>query len=205
MEMTLTRALNEVKLIEKKINKYSTPNATWVAVSKNGKIGNSDVDTLTKIVKENKQSVSDLISRRNRIKHKIITANNEATLTVASQTMTIAEAIDLKNFINIERDIYRTIKIHINDTEREYERKKQDVDNLVERTVAQSLQSDGKKDANLISGIEKYVRDNNKIALEDPANIREWVDKKLEYVDEFISEIDFCLSEINAITKIEVD
>jgi len=205
MEMTLTRALNEVKLLEKRINKYNTDDATWVAVSKNGKIGtNTDVNILSSIAKENKQSLTDLIKRRNSIKHKILNANNSTTIKVANEEYTIAEAIDMKNFIEIERDVYRTIKMQIHRTEREYTIKCEEVDNLVERTVSQTLQSDGKKDASMVAGIEKYVRDNNKIVLEDPAHITKWVDERLEYVENFINEIDFSLSEINAITKIEV-
>jgi len=203
--MTLTRALNEVKLLEKRINKYNSDDATWVAVSKNGKIGtNTDVNILSSIAKENKQSLTDLIKRRNSIKHKILNANNSTTIKVANEEYTIAEAIDMKNFIETERDVYRTIKMQIHRTEREYIIKCEEVDNLVERTVSQTLQSDGKKDASMVAGIEKYVRDNNKIVLEDPAHITKWVDERLEYVENFINEIDFSLSEINAITKIEV-
>jgi hypothetical protein len=204
MELTLTRALNEVKLLEKKIEKYSLSNATWVAISKNGKIGEHDVNVLKSNADANKQSLVDLILRRNKIKRSILKANNETILNVSDESYTIAEAIDLKNFILIEEKVFRNIRRHISDVEFDYERRMQELDNLVERTVNQTIQSDGKKDASVIAGIEKYVRDSNKISLEDPSKIKEWVDIKLEEIEEFKNEIDFSLSEINAKTIIYV-
>jgi len=207
MEMTLTRALNEVKLIEKKIMKYTNTDLTWVSISKNGKIGPRAIDAakLESTVKENKSSFMDLVTRRNVIKRRILDANNSTSLTVDGISYTIAEAIDLKSFIETEKLVYRTIIAQIRSTDGLFADKQDDLNDLVERTISNALQGDGKKDPTLVSGIEKSVRDNNKIVLEDPCNIREWATSKLESVDVFLNEIDFSLSEINATTKISVD
>jgi len=207
MEMTLTRALNEVKLIEKKIMKYAGSDLTWVSISKNGKIGPRAIDAqkLESVVKENKSSFVDLVTRRNMIKRRILTANNSTTLTVDGVMYSIAEAIDLKSFIETEKIVYRTMIAQIRNVDANFVDQQEAVDDLVERTITNALQGDGKKDPTLVSGIEKSVRDNNKIVLEDPCGIREWATNKLESVDTFLNEIDFSLSEINATTKISVD
>ena len=206
MEMTLTRALNEIKLLEKKIAQYSGTDVTWIALSKNGVIGDKNtIDELKKVVSSNKKSLNDLINRRNKIKKALLKANNEITLTVAGNTYTIAEAIDRKNFIFTEKTVYKSIKLQVTQTLNDFEYQQKMVDDKVERTIAQALQGDGKKDPTVVSGIEQAVRDNLKFKIEDPEHVIEWIDNIMEEVTEFENEIDFTLSEVNATHKIDVD
>lgn len=206
MSMTLTRTLNEIKLLDKKINRFSDSGVLWLAVSKNGKIpGVQDLSQMKSTVDANKQKLQDLINRRNSLKKALLEANNRITVTVAGKEYTITEAIDRKAFVNTERYIFNQINHQVVTTKGNFENEQTRLDEKVDRTVAQALQGDGKKDPTVVAGIEKSVRDNLKIALEDPSDVAKWVEDTLNEIEEFSNEIDFILSEANAKNEIEVD
>ena len=203
--MTLTRTLNEIKLLEKKINRFSDSNVMWLSVSKNGQInGAQDVAKLKSTVDGNKQKLNDLIDRRNTLKRKLLEANNTITVTVSGKTYTIAEAIDRKAFISTEKYIFSQINHQVINVKNMFEAEQSRLEQKVENTVAQALQGDGRKDPTVVAGIEKSVRDNLKIAIEDPSEIAKWVEETIAEMDEFENEIDFTLSEANAKNTIEV-
>jgi predicted transcriptional regulator len=203
--MTLTRTLNEIKMLEKKINKYSDSSVLWLSVSKNGQVsGVQDLAQMKSTVEGNKQKLNDLIDRRNELKKKLLEANNSITIDVAGKTYTIAEAIDRKSFIYTEKNIFSQIKRQVVGVKTIYDQEQARLDQKVENTVAQALQGDGRKDPTVVAGIEKSVRDNLKIAIEDPANIEKWVEDTINEIEEFENEIDFTLSEANAKNTIEV-
>jgi hypothetical protein len=203
-QMTLTRALNEIKLLEKKIARFSEPNVMWLAVSKNGKIsGVQSIDQLKSTVEANKQKLNDFITNRNDLKKKLLEANNKITVTVSGKTYTIAEAIDRKAFITTEKHIFSTLNHQVIMARNAFDVENQRLDEKVERTITQALGGDGKKDPAVVEGIEKSVRENMKIILEDPAKVADWVAKTLIEIEEFENEIDFVLSEANAKNTID--
>jgi len=207
-EMSLTRALNEVKMTEKKISQLNAKNNGWLTITKNGKLQNSMFDNLDQFkagVKKDKQRLKDLVTYRNEIKSKLLIANNSTTVTVNGEDMTIAEAIDRKAFSGVLVQQYRAIKGEVDTVIREYEYEMDALDTKVENTINKALEGDGKKDPAVIKGIEDSVRENNKIILEDPSNIRKWIEEQFEATAEFLNEVDFCLSEINAKTTITVE
>lgn len=206
IEMTLTRALNEVKMLEKKIYDLTNSGAKWVALSKNEKVQSfQDIAAFKAYVLANKQSAESMISRRNTIKSKLLEANNKTTVTIAGKVYTIAEAIDRKAFLQTEILLLNQIRHNVAQTSAEFDMEQRKLDEKVQVLVSTALQGDGKKDATLVAAIEKNYKDNNRIVVEDPASITSWVQSRVEEVSEFQNEIDFVLSEINAITKIVVD
>lgn len=206
IEMTLTRALNEVKMLEKKIYDLTNSGAKWVALSKNEKVQSfQDIAAFKAYVLANKQSAESMISRRNTIKSKLLEANNKTTVTIAGKVYTIAEAIDRKAFLQAEILLLNQIRHNVAQTSAEFDMEQRKLDEKVQVLVSTALQGDGKKDATLVAAIEKNYKDNNRIVVEDPASITSWVQSRVEEVSEFQNEIDFVLSEINAITKIVVD
>jgi len=207
-EISLTRALNEVKLTEKKIQAVNAKNKGWIVTTKNGKLQNAQFDNIEQFnasVKADKQKLKDLIKYRNDVKSKLLTANVVTTIIIAGETLTIAEAIDRKNFASTEMYLYRDMNRDVDMAVNMFETQQTDLDTKVEVTINKALEGDGKKDPAVIKGIEDSVRANNKLVLEDKNNMRTWITDKMESLSEFLNEVDFSLSEVNAKTTIEVE
>ncbi len=207
-QMTLTRALNEVKLTEKKIAGLTDKMTGWTIITKNGKITSSKYDNLDQFestVKTNKDKVNTLIDYRNKVKRALIAANNVTQVTIGGKTMTIADAIDRKAFATTELNLYRKISLDVKNTQNQFDAEQRKVDMKVDDLINTALEGDGKKDPEVVKGIEKSVRENNKFVLEDKNKITQWVETSIEEVEEFLNEVDFVLSEVNAKTTIEID
>ncbi len=207
-QMTLTRALNEVKLTEKKIAGLTDKMTGWTIITKNGKITSSKYDNLDQFestVKTNKDKVNTLIDYRNKVKRALIAANNITQVTIGGKTMTIADAIDRKAFATTELNLYRKISLDVKNTQNQFDAEQRKVDMKVDDLINTALEGDGKKDPEVVKGIEKSVRENNKFVLEDKNKITQWVETSIEEVEEFLNEVDFVLSEVNAKTTIEID
>jgi hypothetical protein len=208
-KLTLTRALNEVKITEKKISQMNDGKVKgWVALTKNGKIVSGQFDDLDKFnatVKANKDRVSGLVAYRNKVKSALIKANNETVVTIAKESLTIAEAIDRKAFADSEIYMYRKISNSITQVQNQFDAANLQVDQKVDQLVNTALEGDGKKDPTVVKGIEDSVRNNNKYVLEDNNKVKDWVEAEIEKLEEFLNEVDFTLSEANAKTEIELE
>lgn len=106
MTMTITEALVELKLLDSKINnginRLNGPLVTegparWAS-------GQSD-ETYKKEAQAALQSTQALIKRRADIRGAIAESNAKVTVTIASQTMTVAEAIQRKADIKFETNL----------------------------------------------------------------------------------------------------
>jgi hypothetical protein len=198
-KMTLTRALSEIKMLDNKIKSFNNSTKEWVTVSKNGTIkGYQDLAGFKSNVQSNKDKLEDLISRRNEIKRALIVANNTITISLGGKSYTIAEAIDRKGFLATEKATFNSINVLILKSKAVLEAEDKNLDRKIEETINRTFDGDGKKDADLIKGIEKNLRDSNKFELVDPVGIQSWIETKLEEIVNFETEIDFSLSEINS-------
>ena len=89
-EITITRALAELKLLDTKINqKIATSNFVHLLSKKNR--SNLNPESLTQLSSASYQSITDLIKRRNRIKSAIILSNSVTRVTLNNTQLTVAE------------------------------------------------------------------------------------------------------------------
>ena len=105
-KISITEALNELKLYDSKILKAIT-NAKLVGAAKkfSDKVGVFKKEDFEDRAKASYQSVTDLIANRNALKSAIVKSNAITEVTVNGKTMTVAEAIERKN--SIDYDISR--------------------------------------------------------------------------------------------------
>lgn len=206
MKISLTRLLNEIKLANKKIDKKLGEDIKYFDVMSGGKLKSYKSETEMKsAVEAQLQSIKDLISKRDEFKKALLKANNETKLTVGGHTYTIAEAIAKKDVVGQEQSLIREISRQFNTTEqtvRELEAKNEDkLDDLIRA----SLGKDKKTDPKEMEEITKVFRSNNSVSIVDAGGAKSFLDKKEEEIENFLSDIDFALSEINAKTEIEID
>ncbi|WXR62458.1 hypothetical protein WG909_04250 [Peptostreptococcaceae bacterium AGR-M142] len=206
--MSITRALCELKLLDKKINsKLNKSNNDFVEVKKESdtKIRDISVEKFNNNATSKYQSIIDLIERRKVIKCEIVKSNAINTVNIADKKYTVAEAIERKNSIIYEKMLLDEMKHQylsaIDDLEIKNERMKLKLQSIVEAMV-------GKENTkNLSMDVSNFIKDYEKregYKLVDPLKLKEKIDKLENDILEFESNVDFSLSESNSINQIAV-
>lgn len=208
-EMTIHKALSELKLLDKRIAN-ETNRATFSIANKhsNTVVLGMQIADFAAQAKGALSSIRAMINRRNAIKRAVTRSNATTTVTVCGVEYTVAEAIDMKNtgMDHFER-LHQVIEMQYTDAQAKADR--ENGDRLEQRadTYVQSLcQNSDKK--NLSDEAKKFRDDfitSQKIEVLDPigsigvaANLR-------DFIDGFMSEVDSALSVSNALTKIIVE
>lgn len=95
MEMTITRALSELKMLDKRINRTVDDAVLGgLMIGKHIQHGFQNQEEVEKKAKADDQSIQALIKRRNAIKSAIVVSNATTMIDVAGVRMTVAEAIE---------------------------------------------------------------------------------------------------------------
>jgi hypothetical protein len=204
--ITVTDALAELTLLEKRIDsaRAALDNNTLIAVVEIGKVptGYKSRDEHTVKARAGLQKVDDLINRRRTIKRAIVLSNASTMVTVGGQELTVAEAIEMKNFIAHYQSVLNTMLAAYTRTRKEYEIAQVRVKDRLDKLAMEVL---GKNAAS-----EKYqsLADSflarEGVELLDPTNLAEEIERRQAFIEEFKSTVDRVLSISNARTMIEV-
>ena len=207
-KISITEALNELKLYDSKINK-AIANAKLASAAKKSsdKVGVVKKDEFEERAKASYQSVTDLIANRNVLKSAIVKSNAVTEVTINGKTMTVAEAIERKNSIDYDVTLLNEMKkqyVTATDTVNKENKK---VDNKVDELLSTLIGKDSDKKISREDqeAIERPYREKNEYEFIDPIGI---YNKMLELeadIDGFNSEVDTRLVLSNATTFIEID
>lgn len=207
-KISITEALNELKLYDSKINKaISNAKLASAAKKSSDKVGVVTKENFEERAKASYQSVTDLIANRNALKSAIVKSNAVTEVTINDKTMTVAEAIERKNSIDYDVTLLNEMKkqyVTATDTVNKENKK---VDNKVDELLSTLIGKDSDKKISKEDqeAIEKPYREKNEYEFIDPIGI---YDKMLELeadIDGFNSEVDTKLVLSNATTFIEID
>ncbi len=201
-QMSVTQALPELKLLEKRIDKVMDSIADWCKVSHNG--APVDKDKHKKETEAQLQSFQDLVKRRDAIKRAIILSNAQTKVKIGSFEGSVAEAIEYKNSIRFKRNLLESMKTCLTSKREEYERMKGQVDSRLERLLQSELGKDVKTNPETISALTTSFRDNNKVDLVDPLDLAAKIQSLEDELDAFETNVDWVLSQANATTFIQV-
>lgn len=196
--ISITRALNELKLLDKRINKSIQENTFGAYVV--NKISNvQDFNPKVQI-----QSINDLIQQRRKIKNAIMTSNSKTVVTIGDEKIFVTEAIELKDSIKYFKELNLNIKRDLGSTTEEVEninyRVQERLDSLLEANFGKDSKS-----KNDFESISKPFLEKNEAKLHPDVDFVQKKQKELEeFIDTFESEVDFVLSESNSTTFIEV-
>lgn len=204
-EFTLTRALVELKLYDSKIQK-AIQELKPVSYSINKIVVDyrQTADEFVKNYNAQMQSIQDLRNNKVILKNALMKANAETKLKIGEKEYTILEALNRKTDIQTEQYLINTLKQHLNAAVSKSNQIKDAVESNIEKTINSKSSSSGNQSKDYI----QTVRESYKDQLPELVNadvVEKLVKEKEEEIAEFISEVDFALSEVNAITKISVD
>jgi hypothetical protein len=208
MKITVTRGLAELKTLDSRIQN-AIAQGTYVAVVRGSKEVplNAAVskDELEKTIQASYQQVGDLIKRRDAIKRAIIVANSKTQVSISGATMTVAEAIERKSSIQYTERLINTLQAQYNSATIQANNQNARVEADVEKRVMAAYGNDkGKVTAEQHDLIAKAVKGEQEAKLLDPKKIVDQIAVLRREYEDFVTEVDFVLSESNARTEIEL-
>lgn len=204
--MSVARALIELKTLEKRIEKaIQNLKPVGLMLGQRPEDGIQDRKQFEQEAKAAYQQIQALIQRRRQIKQAVILSNASTEVLVAAEKMTVAEAIERKGSIALEKQL-RT------DLWRKYSEKLtalEEHNHKIERQLFQLLQATYAKPESEVSQedyqkIAQPFKQNNEASLIDPLNLKVMAFQLEAAIDAFESEVDIALTESNARTLIEV-
>ena len=200
---TVTEALQELKLLSKKINN-GISSSTFISLYRSD--SNQDPALIGKDYTSKFQSVKDLINRRARIKAAIMQSNATTKVQIGDKEYTVAEAISTKEYLKDYDNLVEQLKMAKASVDTQlatYNVQRQNkIDDLINRSFGR--EGTNKQNADDIKNITEIYMKKNYATVVDPINLEKAIEELDEYIQTFKSQVDYKLSYINAITTIEV-
>lgn len=208
-KISITEALNELKLYDSKITKAIT-NATFCGAAKKSadKVGVVKKEEFNEHAKASYQSVTDLILNRNSLKSAIVKSNAITEVTIADKTMTVAEAIERKNSIEYDETLLNEMKCQYAKATATVDKENKKVDSQIDKLLETftGRDSDKKPDKDTIAAIADPYREKNEFEFIDGiGNMYEKIQKLEADIDAFKINVDSALSISNSIHYIDID
>lgn len=203
MQMTITRALAELKLLDKKINK-NIKETKFIATAVGSKpVVNykSNADFISQ-AQAGYQSILDLIAQRDKIKSSIVDSNAKTLVEISGKSMTVATAIEKKSSIEYNQFLLAQLKNQLASANNTVENNNDKMQDKLDKILEASVGKDAKNSD--VDAITKPYKEQNETKLVDGINIQDKIDKLYDEVNGFITEVDFVLSTSNSTTYINV-
>lgn len=205
-KMLVTQALNELKLLDDRINKAINDAVLVIAAKRSEKkvTPNLTKEEFEIRAKAGYQSILDLIERRRKIKAAVVTSNAVTKVTIHGEEMTVAEAIERKSTIDYEISLLRQMQNQWSAQNREMNmqniRMEERIDKYIETFVGKDT---SKAKDNELEAMIKPMRESGEYALVDPLNIEKKITDLDDCIKGFKSDVDAALQISNCTTYIE--
>ena len=195
MKVSITRALTEIKKLDKRIANFDT-------MSLGGVFKVKDQDLIEKALtsfKSELQSHNDLLERRAIIKAVIAKANVN---TVVKDGKTIYDFIVSKEYKRNERDRLKSILVRVEELESIKAKEDAKLDGYIQAIIEKAY-SGTKPSSSFIEDVTKTHYSVNESIVASPFSIEE-LNKTIVALDDELVELDIYLSEINSTTMVEI-
>lgn len=205
-KMTIHRGLAELKLINSKIEKEIEQILPCVP-EQNGKLMGVFIEKkdFEKNAQSNYDSILALIERKNKIKCAIVKKNAETKVTIAQRELTIAEAINFKSLVEFKKLFIESLKKKYQTVKANVEKNNLLVDQNCQKILEATFGKDNVKvDPSNMEAVKKPFMEMHQFGIYDPINTEEKIKTLEKSVLNFETEVDAVLSEINAVTFIEI-
>lgn len=204
MTISVTRALAQIKSLDARIAEAS--GKAFITYAVNGKTGGgSAVADAVAVIRANLQSVQDMIALRQKLKSAVVASNAVTKVTVGGKEMTVAQAIERKGSIQQEQFLLTNMVAQHRRTVKEVETINQNVQVRLDKLIETAVGKDRKVDESEISAITEPFRQQNQASLVDPAELEKLIAALEADIANFLAEVDYSLSESNAVTQITVE
>lgn len=208
-QMTIHKALSELKLLEGRIQK-EIGNAAFAIANKhsNTVVNGIPIAEFANEAKEAYKSIRTLINRRNAIKCAVTRSNAVTKVKIGDKEYTVAEAIDMKNLgMDHVKQLCAAIENQFLSAKAKAERENGDRLESRADTYIQSLYQNADK-KNLSDEVKKVREDfmtAQTVEVLDPLGAAKVSAELRNQVDAFMSEVDSALSVSNALTTVDIE
>lgn len=199
--MSITQALAELKLLDKRIQK-SLDHVEWAQVKT--KSNPLDAEKFTRTARAELQSFLDLVKRRDAIKRAVVTSNATTRVRVGTWEGTVAEAIEYKTSIFYKNRLLDTMRNQLLTAKALFKEQQEAVDARLEKLLHSELGKDVKTSPETITALTNTFRENNKVELVDPLDLVTRTRELEEEIESFQTNVDWVLSETNGKTLIRL-
>ncbi len=199
--ISITQALAEIKLLNSRINKIIDDETVKFTTMKTKKML-FDVERFSTQAKASYQSFNDLLNRYNQIKAAIVASNAITKVTVAGKTYTVAEAVERKRSIKMERGLLDKMKTQYMEVQAAYKRHNEFESSRVDRLIHAELSKDSKTNVDIIKALTDTFMEDNKAEIVDPLSLNTKIADIQKEIEDFETTVDWVLSESNGKTRI---
>ena len=204
-KMLVTQALNELKLLDSRIEREIS-NTGFVTAAKT-----ADKKVTPSVTKEEYiasatagyQSIMDLIQRRAKIKAAVVASNAVTKVTINDEEMTVAEAIEFKTSISYEIKLLRTLKTQYDRAKSVEASQNLALEDRIDKYIETMLGKDAKGKKDDYSEMITPIRTANEYSLVDPLKAEEKIAALENRIEGFRSKVDAVLQVSNCVTVIE--
>lgn len=202
-EITITRALAQVKSLNDRIERATRE--SFVTTLTGGKHASGKAKgEVEASLKANLQSVQALIAERNKVKAAIIRSNAVTQVTVNGVVQTVAEAIERKGSIQLEKALLQQLRLQLNQQAAKVEKENILVAARLDQLIQTTVGKDRKVDEAEVAAITGPFEAKNKAEMLDPSDVQAVIIKLQGEIEAFELDVDHALSEVNAVTRITV-
>lgn len=206
-ELSITRALAEIQLLDKRIFKLINFNSEKYVCVKSDK-STVDFEKAGKSINSSYQSIIDLINRRHKLKSAVILKNAQTMIQLTNEKLSIAELIERKQMVEQYRNLLDYMKQNkedaLNQVRSQNEKVESELLRIIEASFGKNSSNTKSSSASEIETISTTYRKKNYSELFDPLDINAKIKTIDSLIDEYDRESNYLLAEVNAITKILV-
>ena len=206
--ITVTDALAELTLLQKRIEsaRAALEKGNLITVVEVGKVptGFKSREEYEVNAKALVQRVQALLDRRRAIKRAIVLSNASTRVTVAGEEMTVAEAIEMKNFIDYYEAILDTMQSAYTQTRSQYEKAQAKIKERLDKLALEVLGKNEAVNSEQYQSLVDSFMARESVELLDPTNICKEIETRMIFIEEFKSTCDRVLSISNATTTVEI-
>jgi len=200
-QMSITQALAELKLLDKRIQK-ALDHVNWTDVKT--KANPLDVEKFTRTARAEFQSFTDLVKRYDTIKRAVVLSNATTRVRVGTWEGTVAEAIEYKRSIFYKNRLLDVMKLQLLTAKEQFKQQQEAVDARLEKLLHSELGKDVKTSPETITALTNTFRQNNNVELVDPLDLAGRTRELEEEIESFETNVDWVLSETNGKTMIQI-
>lgn len=202
---TITRALTRVKTLSNRLEELGETSGrnigNYIGTVLEQRSSSDGSKKYVETANANFNSFNDLFDELVKVKNAIKASNAVTKITINGEIMTISEAITLKEVIHVKRNFYRELLNRYEDCEKSVERAEAEIEDKARKQV-EKLNLDSKENyETILDATRASVTKDSRIVVVGLNNI-EKVREEFAKLDNFFEEIDYKLSESNAVTVI---
>lgn len=203
MEYSITRALAELKVLEKRF--YSGIDDLHLVAVKHGLIlrrpySSIKLDDFKTKAEAGDQSVRAIEERIALIKKKIAEVNSKTLVKIGSREMTIQDAlIEKSTIIPLKEARLAKYKRLLTDARNQFDAAGMENEEKIQRNIQD------RKDVITEIQAREEIESTRKVEMVDPLNLAEKIKELEDEITDFKGNVDFALSEKNSTTYIQIE